>query len=557
MRSPNRLTLVLAALSLSASALLSQTKTAAPAAAAPRAPAALAAVPERALQSITVANLDAHLRFLTSDLLEGRVVGHRGNGIAEIYIASVFERLGLTGVGGSKESPYWQTFEMVGSTRAPGNRLAIRGGGHDSTLEIGPDFSPSNFSAVKEAIGGVVFAGYGISDPKSGYDDYKGIDAAGKIVIILDGVGKLGLVGVSPAGKAANAAAHGAVGVLALLATRVTLDGNRTWPETVSPKVNRYVLPEATETLAIPVANISSRVADRLLGEGRSTAAVAKALDETKAPASFDIAGLRATLAVNLNRRRVPVRNLVAIVEGTDPTVKQELVVVGAHFDANGIDDKGLIYTGADDNGSGASAVLAIAEAFARAAQSGLRPRRTVVFALWNAEEKGRGGSTYYVGHPVPAWGKVVVNVNLDHVGRNEENVDLADPRFVGFPLMSSEQNANVLHLLGYSYCPDVAKVVMEENRAIGLDVREDYDRHPSQLVQRSDHWSFLSKGIPAIFLHTGLHPDYHMPTDTIEKINFPKSEKIARLAFRSVWRLATQAASPQPPRTPRPQGVQ
>jgi hypothetical protein len=517
------------------------------------APAA-SAVPERAVASITIQKLDARrLRFLTNDLLEGRVVGHRGNQIAEIFLASEFERLGVKGIDVSKDGPYYQPFEMVGSTRAPGNRLVIREGpaGQEtaSTYEIGPDLSPMNFSPIKEASGDLVFAGYGITAPKIGYDDYQGIDATGKIVIVLDGAGKLGLTDVSPASKVAAAQAHGAVGVLAVPPLRAALDGNRVWPEVASPKVNRFSLPQRADNATIPVANISVKLAEQLLGEGRSVPGLMRALDEKRAPGSFDLPGKRATLAVNLTRRRVAVRNLIALMEGTDPKLKNELVVVGAHFDANGIDEKGLIYTGADDNGSGATAVVAIAEAFAKAAESGLRPRRTVIFALWNAEEKGRGGSTYYVGHPVPASGTVVVNVNLDHVGRNEENVDQSDPRFVGFPLMTSQQNANVLHLLGYSYCPDVAKVVMEENRTIGLDVREDYDQHVSNLVQRSDHWSFLSQGIPAVFLHTGLHPDYHLPTDTIEKINVPKFAKIARLAFRVTWRLATQAERPQPPR--------
>jgi Zn-dependent M28 family amino/carboxypeptidase len=239
----------------------------------------------------------------------------------------------------------------------------------------------------------------------------------------------------------------------------------------------------------------------------------------------------------------------LGMVEGTDPVLRNEVVVVGAHFDANGIDDKGLIYSGADDNGSGAVAVLAVAEAFAKAAEVGQRPKRTVVFALWNSEEKGISGSAYYVEHPQPAWGKVVVNVNIDHAGRNEENVDASDPRFRGFPLMKGEQNANVVHLLGYSMCPDAAKVVMDENASVGLDVRQDYDQHVSGLLQRSDQWPFLSKGIPAVFLSTGLHPDYHLPTDTIEKINFPKLEKIARLAFRTVWHLANQAQRPAPPK--------
>jgi hypothetical protein len=513
-----------------------------------------AAVPAKAVATITARNMEAHLRFLTSDLLEGRVVGHRGNEIAQIYLASVLTRLGLEGVNVSNDGPYYQPFEMVGQVRGPGNKIVVRQGppGQETqkTYEIGADLSPVSISASKAVSGPVVFAGYGISSLKLGHDDYQGINVTGKIVLVQEGTGNLRAVDVTPTVKVLTAQSHGAIGLMIVSAAMATIDGNRTWPETVSPKVNRFVLPERADNVEIPVANISVKLAEQLLGEGRSVQALQKALDEKQAGTSFALPSEQVTLAINLVRRRVTVRNLLAMMRGTDPKLKNEVVVIGAHFDANGIDDKGLIYTGADDNGSGTAAVLAVAEAFARAAEAGFRPRRAVLFALWDAEEKGRGGSIYYVGHRLPSWGTVVVNVNVDHAGRNEENIDQSDPRFKGFPLMTSQQNANVLHLLGYSYCPDVAKVVMEENAAIGLDVREDYDQHVSNLVQRSDHWSFLSQGIPAVFLHTGLHPDYHMPTDTIEKINFPKLEKVARLAFRTVWRLSTQDARPQPPRT-------
>lgn len=525
-------------------------------AAQPARPAAPPAPPAKVVSTITARTMAAHLRFLTNDLLEGRVVGHRGNEIAQIYLASVFERLGLEGVDVAKDGPYYQPFEMTGEVRGPGNKLVLRqvssGQEAEKTYEIGADFMPVNISAAKEASGPIVFAGYGLSSPQVGRDDYRDIDVKGKIVIVQEGPMGIPAIAteVTPTAKAHTAQAHGATGLIIISSAMATIDGNRVWPEKPSPKVNRYFLVERAENVDIPMAYISVKLADRLLGEGRSVAALQKALDEKRADTSFALPSLQATLAINLVRRHVIVRNVLAMVRGTDPKLKNEVVVIGAHFDANGIDEKGLIYSGADDNGSGTAAVLNVAEAFARAAEAGIRPRRTVLFAIWDGEEKGRAGSQYFVAHRLPAWGTVVVNINVDHAGRNEENVDQSDPRFKGFPLMSAQQNANVLHLLAYSFCPDVAKVVMEENKAIGLDVREDYDQHVSNLVRRSDHWSFLSQGIPAVFLHTGLHPDYHLPSDTIEKINFPKLEKVARLAFRTVWHLSNQDARPQPPQS-------
>jgi hypothetical protein len=515
-----------------------------------QAPSARVPVPEPALATITIPRLAAPIRFLTNDLLEGRVVGHRGNEIAEIFVASALERTGLAGVNVSSDGPYYQSFELLGAVAEPGNTLVVSGpavsGAARATYEIGPDFSPINISTLGEVSGNLVVAGYGISDPAHGEDDYQGVEAAGKIVLVLDGSGTLNLLDVTPTVKARVAKAHGATGLI--IATPV-IDGKRVWPDAISPKVNRFIPPARTDGVEIPVVNISLKLADRLLApRGQTVDSLTKRLAETRTGASFALPGQRATIAVHLARRRVVVRNLLAVMEGTDPVLKNELVVIGAHFDANGIDDKGLIYRGADDNASGASAVLAVAGAFAQAAADGMRPKRTVVFALWNSEEKARSGSTYYVGHPVPAWGTVVVNVNLDQIGRNEEN-DGSDPRLQVFPMSSAEENANVVHLLGYSLCPDVARIVMEENATIGLTVKQDYDDHPSNLLRRSDHWAFLLKGVPAVFLHTGLPPDYHLPTDTIDKINFPKLQRITILAFRTVWRLATETERPQPPR--------
>jgi Zn-dependent M28 family amino/carboxypeptidase len=186
--------------------------------------------------------------------------------------------------------------------------------------------------------------------------------------------------------------------------------------------------------------------------------------------------------------------------------------------------------------------VLEVADAFARAAAAGVRPHRTVVFALWNAEERGLLGSTYYVRHPVPA-GRVVANVNLDMIGRNEEVPDPADPRFRGMLRMTAAENRNVVHLIGYSYSPELSKLIDEENEAVGLTIKRVYDTHEQNLLRRSDHWSFLERGIPAAFFITGLHPDYHTPDDDVDKLNFVKMEKITRLVYRVAWQLAQREA--------------
>jgi Zn-dependent M28 family amino/carboxypeptidase len=234
--------------------------------------------------------------------------------------------------------------------------------------------------------------------------------------------------------------------------------------------------------------------------------------------------------------------NILGMVEGR--RLPAEVVVVGAHLDHDGIDEAGRIYNGADDNASGTAAVIAMAAAFTRAAAHGALPARAVVFALWNGEEKGELGAEYYVAHPQPPR-RVVANINLDMVGRDEDIPDPDDPRYRGFAKTRAADNVNVVHLLGYSYAPDLARDTEVANDTIHLTVKEDYDRDSQNLVRRSDNWPFIAHGIPAVFLTTGLHPDYHTPTDDTARIDFAKLQRITELASRLVW-IAADGETPR-----------
>jgi Zn-dependent M28 family amino/carboxypeptidase len=243
-----------------------------------------------------------------------------------------------------------------------------------------------------------------------------------------------------------------------------------------------------------------------------------------------------ATFNPDVIARPVVIDNVIGIAEPRQPS--GEMVVVGAHLDHDGVDESGRVYNGADDNASGTAAVLAIAAAFARASAQGSRPGRAVVFALWNGEEKGSLGAEFYVRQPVPAR-RIVANINLDMVGREEEIPGADNPRFDGFQKTSAAQNTNVVHLLGYSYSPDLARMAERANGPTRLTIKEDYDRGAQSLIRRSDNWPFLARGIPAVFLTTGLHPDYHTPDDDTDKINFAKLERITELAARLAWMTA------------------
>jgi Zn-dependent M28 family amino/carboxypeptidase len=160
-----------------------------------------------------------------------------------------------------------------------------------------------------------------------------------------------------------------------------------------------------------------------------------------------------------------------------------------------------------------------------------------VVFALWNGEEEGLLGAARYARSPVPAR-PIVANINLDMVGRAED-IPNGDPRLSGFRPTRAGDNANALHLIGYSMAPDLARIVDRANATVRLNLKREYDRGAQSLLRRSDHWAFLQRGIPAIYLTTGLHPDYHTPADDAERIDFAKLERIAQLAARAAWMTA------------------
>ena len=524
---------------------------------------------EQAAKTITADDARAHLRFLASDELQGRGTGHAGNQVAELYLASVFERLGLVRATGVS---YLQPIELYSSTLGATNELVISEEIHGADVAAryvpGSDYYPHPESGSRSVAAGAVFAGYGITAPEFQYDDYAGLDAQGRIVLALDGEPQSddpksrfdGRASTPYAGadhKIENARRHGAVGLL-LVRTRMR-DLRVVWPEHPSVRNRDFALAERADLLTLPVGVVSLAAADTALGTGpdrqeRHAAGLRQQIEKAleisaggpvTAPASFAIEGRQIRLTTDLSRERVVVHNVIGMIEGTDPSLKNEIVVIGGHMDHDGIDADGRIFNGADDNASGTVGVLESAEAFIAAARGGGRPARTVVFALWNGEEKGDLGSEYYVDHPVPA-GKLVANINMDMIGRNEEVPDPNDFRFRGLKKTSAAENANTMHLLGYTYSPGLAAIVREENAAIGLTIKEDLDVNAQNLIRRSDQWSFLQQRVPAVFFTTGLHPDYHTPQDDVARINIEKLEKIARLAFRVAWRLASDAELPE-----------
>jgi Zn-dependent M28 family amino/carboxypeptidase len=316
------------------------------------------------------------------------------------------------------------------------------------------------------------------------------------------------------------------------------------WPAT-PPRIDRYLLADWVDRITIPVATVSTPAARSILRKsGHSLDDQARAA-EKGGGASFVSARAILSLSTDVRRHVVPDRNVLAAIEGRDPELKNEWVIVSCHHDHDGADGD-RIFNGADDNGSGTVAVIEIAEAYALAAQDGKRPKRSVLFAAFNSEERGLLGSWAFVERPPVPLEKVVAMLNMDMVGRDEEVPEGGGSRFRGLPVQSSESNRNSVNILGYSRSASLSEVVERANTTLGLTLKKVLDNNASNLLRRSDQWPFLNSGVPALFFHTGLHPDYHTTGDRPETVHYAKMERIVRLVHQASWDLAELAERPR-----------
>ena len=222
--------------------------------------------------------------------------------------------------------------------------------------------------------------------------------------------------------------------------------------------------------------------------------------------------------------------NVLAVIEGTDERLKKEYVFVTAHYDHLGMSDSTVIYYGADDNASGTSGVIEIARAFAEAKKQGVGPKRTVVCMLVSGEEKGLLGSKYYTEFPIFPLDKTLVDINIDMIGRVDER-HANNPDYIY--VIGSDRISTTLH--------EINELVNKEQTKLELDYKFNAKDDPNHFYERSDHFNFAEKGIPIVFYFNGVHPDYHRPTDTADKINFDALAKRAKLAFFVAWEVANR----------------
>ncbi|HEY3064302.1 MAG TPA: M20/M25/M40 family metallo-hydrolase [Methylomirabilota bacterium] len=437
----------------------------------------------------TPAALLERVERLAAPEMEGRASGTRGNEAAAQYLADALAAAGLR--GGGDGGTFIQSF-VIGATvkLAPAATLsAVSPAPRAFTLDR--EWRPHGGSREAEVIGDVVFVGYGIAE--SGYDDYAGLDVAGKIVLVLEGAPPH-LTGAKPSrlDKLLLARRHGAAAILVVTETLPGLAATGT-------------------PVGIVSAALTPRAADALLAPaGLDTSILAARIASRRAPASVAVAA-RARVHVALARDERRTANVVAVLPGTDPARAAEAVVVGAHFDHLG-QVGGVLHPGADDNASGTALVVELARALAAAGGTA----RTLVFVLFSGEEIGLLGSGHYVRHPAIPLDRTVAMLNLDMVGR------LRDGR---------------LYVGGTDSATTFNDAVTDAARGTGVDVVRRGTPYSA-----SDHVRFYDGGAPVLFFFTGMHDDYHRAGDTADKINAAGMAKVAEVAVRLVTRLADGA---------------
>lgn len=479
------------------------------------------------MPALDVARLEAHVRFLADDRLEGRGVGTEGIEIAAEYVAGEFEMAGLAPAG--ENHTFFQTLEVTTGqqlTDEAGLMIDRVGDG-----ELHEDFLPFSLSASESFEGPLAFVGYGVTNEEAGYDDYAGFEAGGKVLLMFlhephdeDRESKFGDEAPSLRArldsKSRLAREHGAVGALIV---------NPPKHHDETAELSPFHTDAPIRQFALPMLQVSRAFAARILdaaGVEEDLAALQTELDERRVPRSMDLGGLTARGNPGIERPRSETRNVIGMISGDGPNA-DEIIVIGGHYDHLGVtvpyihhgdrpegDAEPQIHNGADDNASGTAGVIELAHAFA-----GVSLNRSMMFIAFTAEEIGLLGSQHFVDNPTVALDQIVAMINLDMIGR------LREDRLTVFGVRTAE-----------SFEP----LVERHAGRMGFDLTTSAGGFGP-----SDHTSFYAREIPVLHFFTGLHEDYHMPTDVADRVNFEGGRRVTEMVYRVAYELNHHRRAP------------
>ncbi|MFY9621285.1 MAG: M20/M25/M40 family metallo-hydrolase [Pyrinomonadaceae bacterium] len=504
----------------------------------------------RGIETINAEQLRAYLSFIASDEMEGRDTPSRGLDTTAKFLALNLSRWGFKPAG--DDGTFFQKIAL--------RRDAIDGAKSSAEIDgkkfsFGEDFLPNSVQAALQ--GPLVFAGNGWVIKSKNLNSYEGVDVKGKIIVVMGqpfpgfprGVTRADLAGrqgVEWSSPGIYAQQQGAKGVL-VIADPQTLQN---WEQfrARATQGGRLSVEKFTTTQNTPAVSntlMSTNMATALLkGEKFDAAALVSKFNAGETLPTFELSsGKNVKVNITVKNERPMTQNVVAVWEGSDPNLKNEYVALGAHYDHVGTCAPGSadpICNGADDDGSGTTAMLAMAEALARAKQ---RPKRSVLFVWHCGEEKGLWGSRYFAENPTVPLDKIVTQLNMDMIGRskkdgdtNTRNQTLSGPNTVyviGSKMMSTE--------LG-----ELSERVNASYLNMQLDYRYDDPADPNRFFFRSDHINYARKGIPIIFYFDGVHEDYHRPGDEPQKIDYEKLQRITRTVYVTLWEIAIRPARPK-----------
>lgn len=553
---------------------------------------------------IKVDDLKRWLGYVASDELEGRANFSEGLALAAAYIAEEMEAAGVKpgGDGGT----YFQRVPVLGVQNKGTARVTLDVGGKTRTFALGEGIDiPKNMGGARTVSSDqIVFVGYGLSVPAAGVDDFKARPVKGKVAVWLgvqgpatldlakyrralmgrsrvsvEQEGAIAVIGAptprptfgrpgeapavpgqpAAAGQAPPAAGQPARPAAAPAAPPAGMPQMGGGGQGVPPETPDFTTAQRLDNPVAPVVTAQDEFFEFLFSNTPGGYAALKAAADKREPLpAAALEGVKITITLEPKYEVVRTqytRNVVAIVEGTDPALKQTYVAFGAHYDHVGYSQGGVIpgadgprrsapvgrvspgavqdrvWNGADDDGSGTVALMALAKAFAQ----GPRPKRSLVFIWHTGEERGLWGSRYHADYPSLPLDGMVAMLNADMIGRNRDD---------------KPDEANVVYLIGSDRISSELHAISEAaNKAAPAPMTLDYSFNdpadPESLYTRSDHYSYAVKGVPAIFYTTGLHPDYHANTDGVEKIEWEKMARITRLMYETAVKVANLDAAP------------